>query len=148
VSKSRSTALEKSPLHLLHRASQSVADLFAREIKSDLTPRQLAVLTAVSRNEGCNQTEIVERTGIDRSTLAEMVRRLVNRGLVVRRRSRKDSRAYEVKLSPDGHQLLKSAEPLAKRVDDKVLHALGGRGGAFLENLSLLARRFETASET
>ncbi len=145
MSKRHSNALDRSPVHLLHRASQSVTDLFSREIKSDLTPRQLAVLTAVARNEGCNQTDIVEQTGIDRSTMAEMVRRLVDKGLIERRRSKKDTRAYVIKLSQNGQRILKSAEPLAKRVDDKVLHALGGRGTAFLDSLSLLAQRLEGA---
>jgi DNA-binding MarR family transcriptional regulator len=147
VSKRQSNALDRSPVHLLHRASQSVTDLFSRVIKSDLTPRQLAVLTAVARNEGCNQTDIVEQTGIDRSTMAEMVRRLVDKGLIERRRSKKDTRAYVIKLSQDGQRILKSAEPLAKRVDDKVLHALGGRSAAFLDSLSVLAQRLEGAAK-
>ncbi len=147
MSKRQSNALDRSPVHLLHRASQSVTDLFSRVIKSDLTPRQLAVLTAVARNEGCNQTDIVEQTGIDRSTMAEMVRRLVDKGLIERRRSKKDTRAYVIKLSQDGQRILKSAEPLAKRVDDKVLHALGGRSAAFLDSLSVLAQRLEGAAK-
>jgi MarR family transcriptional regulator, temperature-dependent positive regulator of motility len=148
VSKRTSSTLDRSPVHLLHRASQSVADLFARVIKSDLTPRQLAVLTAIARQEGCSQTDIVDQTGIDRSTVAEMVRRLVGKGLIERRRSKKDARAYVIKLSQDGHRVLKGAEPLARRVDDKVLHALGSRGGAFLDSLSLLAQRLEGTSKT
>jgi DNA-binding MarR family transcriptional regulator len=147
VSKSRRSVLDRSPVHLLHRASQTVADLFSREIKSDLTPRQLAVLTAVARNEGCNQTDIVDQTGIDRSTMAEMVRRLVQKGLIERRRSKKDTRAYVIKLSQVGLRVLKGAEPLAKRVDDKVLHALGSRSGAFLDSLSMLAQRLEGATK-
>jgi hypothetical protein len=46
-------------------------DLFKREIKSDLTPRQFVVLTVIAENEGCSQTDIVDATGIDRSTIAE-----------------------------------------------------------------------------
>jgi DNA-binding MarR family transcriptional regulator len=42
----------------------------------DLTPRQLAVLVTVANNEGLSQTGLVDRTGIDRSTLADIVRRL------------------------------------------------------------------------
>jgi len=56
--------LERSPLHLLHRAGQCAADLFQTELGADdLTPRQYAVLLTVSLNEGLNQTQLVERTG-------------------------------------------------------------------------------------
>ena len=63
--------LGRSPVHLLHRAEQCAEELFQAEIgDADLTARQLAVLTTVAENEGLSQTGIVERTGIDRSTLA------------------------------------------------------------------------------
>jgi DNA-binding MarR family transcriptional regulator len=71
-----------------------------------------------------SQTGVVERTGIDRSTLADIVRRLAKRSLVQRRRSRGDARAYVLKLSGEGDRVLRAAEPLAERVDARVLNAL------------------------
>ena len=135
--------LDRSPIHLLHRASQGVTDLFAKEIKSDLTPRQLTILRVVAQNEGCSQTNIVEHTGIDRSTMAEMVLRLVKKGMIERRRSRRDARAYVLKLTDEGRRILKNAEPLAKRVDEKILRVLGNRGSALLDNLATLVTRFD-----
>jgi DNA-binding MarR family transcriptional regulator len=52
----------------------------------DLAPRQHAVLVAVSQNEGLSQTNLVEKTGVDRSTLADIVRRMLKKGLLQRRR--------------------------------------------------------------
>jgi DNA-binding MarR family transcriptional regulator len=49
-------------------------------------------------NEGLSQTGIVARTGIDRSTLADLVRRLQRKGLLQRRRTKDDARAYAVKM--------------------------------------------------
>jgi hypothetical protein len=41
----RNGELDRSPVHLLHRASQVVEEIFQAEGRdSDLTPRQLAVL--------------------------------------------------------------------------------------------------------
>ena len=90
----------------------------------DLTPRQLAILIAVAEDEGANQTELVERTGIDRSTLAGLVRRLQRKRLLQRHRKKADARAYAVKLTDEGRRLLRTVEPLAKRVDERVLDAL------------------------
>ena len=47
-------------------------------------------------------------------------------GLLQRRRTREDARAYAVKLTEEGWRVLESADPLAKRVDERVLAALPG----------------------
>lgn len=90
----------------------------------DLTPRQYAVLVTVSQNEGLSQTDLVEKTGIDRSTLADIVRRMLKKSLLQRRRTKEDARAYAVKLTEEGWRVLKSAEPMARRVDDRILSVL------------------------
>jgi len=116
--------LNRSPLHLLHRAGQSAGNIFRAERTGNLTPRQLVVLMTVAQSEGLSQTGIVDSTGIDRSTVADVVQRLVKRKFLQRRRTREDARAYAVKLADEGWRVLRTAEPLAKRVDQRVLDAL------------------------
>ncbi len=107
--------------------------------EGDLTPRQYAVLVAVSQNEGLSQTQLVDKTGVDRSTLADIVRRMLKKGLLQRRRTKDDARAYAVKLTEEGWRILKAADPLAKRVDDKILAALPGQQRErFLQDLALI----------
>ena len=104
-----SNQLDHSPIHLLHRAGQCAGDIFHAEMKDgDLTPRQLAVLLTVAHDEGLSQTGLVEYTGIDRSTLADIVRRLQTKGLLKRRRTKADARAYAVKLTDEGRRALAS----------------------------------------
>src|SRR5215510_15455924 len=125
---SASDRLQRSPIHLLHRAGQCAGDIFNAEmLHGELTPRQFAVLYTVANKEGLSQTGLVERTGIDRSTLADIVRRMQKKGLLQRRRTKEDARAYAVKLTEEGRRVLRTAEPLAKRVDDRILEALPGR---------------------
>jgi DNA-binding MarR family transcriptional regulator len=120
--------LARSPIHLLHRAGQCAGDIFHAEMRVDgLTPRQLAVLVTVAQNEGLSQTGLVDRTGIDRSTLADIVRRMQRKGLLQRRRTKEDARAYAVKLTDEGRKALRTAEPLARKVDDRILEALPDR---------------------
>ena len=117
--------LERSPIHLLHRAGQCAGDIFQAEMGGgDLTPRQYAVLVTVAQHEGLSQTHLVERTGIDRSTLADVVRRMLKKGLLQRRRTKEDARAYAVKLTDEGWRALKTADPVAKRVDERLLSSL------------------------
>jgi DNA-binding MarR family transcriptional regulator len=92
--------LHRSLIHFLHRAGQCAGDIFHAEMKVErLTPRQLAVLLTVAQNEGLRQTNLVERTGIDRSTLADIVRRLQRKGLPRRRRTQEDARARDMRVT-------------------------------------------------
>ncbi len=116
---------DRSLLHLLHRAGQGADGAFASEVRDGaLTPRQFAVLAAVAERQGSNQTQIVERTGIDRSTLADIVKRLVSRGLLRRRRTKEDARAYAVALTQQGEALVAEAQGRLARVDEALLASL------------------------
>ena len=147
MSKEKTTErLERSPIHLLHRAGQCAGDVFQNEmVEGGLTPRQFAVLYTVAHNEGLSQTNLVERTGIDRSTLADIIRRMLKKGLLQRRRTKEDARAYAVKLTDEGSRMLKSAEPLARRVDDKILGVLTSQErDRFLQDLNKIVKALGT----
>lgn len=137
---SGSGRLDRSPIHLLHRAGQCAGDVFQGEIgQASLTPRQYAVLLTVAQNEGLSQTDLVAKTGVDRSTLADIVRRMLKKGLLQRRRTKEDARAYAVRLTDEGRRVLKTCEPLAKRVDDRILEALPAKNrDQFLADLALI----------
>ena len=114
-----------SLIHALHRASQVAEDRFARELGDiSITPRQLAVLAVIDAHDGLSQTDIVDATGIDRSTMADIVLRLIKRGLVSRKRTKHDARAYAVKLTADGSRVLAAAMPVLARVEAGLLKAL------------------------
>ena len=132
--------LNRSAMHLLHRAGQCAADIFSAEARtSGLTPRQFAVLMVVADQEGLTQTDLVERTGIDRSTLADIVARLLGRGLIQRRRAKQDARAYAIKLTPQGAKALREAQPGAAATDTRLLANLPpAKRQDFLDWLSLI----------
>jgi DNA-binding MarR family transcriptional regulator len=137
-------AIDRSPLHLLHRTSQCVELFFQNVMKGGLTPRQLAVMRMVAAHQGVSQTDIVERTGIDRSTTADLVRRLVKNGWLRRRRSRVDARAYEVKLTEAGTSILPVADRFGREIGARVLNALPTeRREAFMAALGAVVAQME-----
>lgn len=142
TSKDTLSRLDKSPIHLLHRAGQCAGDIFLAEMGGgDLTPRQYAVLVTVSQNEGLSQTSLVEKTGIDRSTLADVVRRMLKKGLLQRRRTKEDARAYAVKLTDEGWRALKASDPIARRVDDRLLSVLpSNQRDRFMQDLNTIVQ--------
>ena len=131
---------KNSAMHLLHRAGQFANDIFALEAgHCDLTPRQFTVLLTAAKDEGLTQTELVDRTGIDRSTLADIVSRLQSRGLIRRRKAKRDGRAYEIKLTEAGWRSLRQTEPCAAAADARLLSRLPpAKRQEFLEFLSLI----------
>lgn len=118
-------ALEKSPSHLLHRALQLALDIYADEQgEGGVTQRQYAVLAAVEAYEGLTQTDLVRATGIDRSTLADMVARMIVKGLLERQRSTADARANAVSLTEAGRLALTDAKPKMAAADARLLRLL------------------------
>lgn len=131
-----------SAIHLLHRAGQCADEMFSINLTTGtMTPRQFAVLKAVEATIEPSQTTLVEMTGIDRSTIADIVRRLVERGLVARKRTRRDARMYALRLTAKGSAALRSAEPAAQSTDEKLLAALApGERRAFIDALSRIVK--------
>lgn len=144
-SKKSGGALDRSPAHLLHRAQQKALDLFAAGATSNsggagsVTQRQYAVLSAVALHEGCAQAELVAATGIDRSTLAELVARMMAKDLLARERSKSDARANAVHLTEAGRAALEAAAPRAEAADAALLALLPkGKRDGFIDLLRLL----------
>ncbi|HVT54610.1 MAG TPA: MarR family transcriptional regulator [Xanthobacteraceae bacterium] len=117
--------LAQAPSHLIRRCQQYFGDLYAMEAGArELTPQQFTVLCALEHNEGVSQTALVEMTGIDRSTLAEMARRMVEKGLLSRERTEEDQRANAVAITANGRKALRSARSAADRAERALLDPL------------------------
>ena len=143
----RGGALAASPSHLIHRALQLALDIYAEETGPDgLTQRQFAVLEAVSHKAGLTQTDLVRATGIDRSTLADLVARMTTKGLLDREKSTIDARAKAVRLSATGEAALEAARPRVEAADKRIMALLPkGKRDGFLELLGELAGEADAA---
>ena len=133
--------LEGSPAHLLHRAQQRASDMTQQALRAvKLTPRQFAVLLALREDEGVTQSELVRRTGIDRSTLADMLARLGKRGLTHSRRTEEDQRANAVTITAEGTRLLQTVAPKVREAEERMIASLPDAvRGPFVAALQVLA---------
>ena len=75
------------------------------------------ILMVLRFNGPMSLTELSRTTGVTTSTLSRQVGRLVDQGLVSRRRSTKDSRAVRVRLRRDGEALFDSLWPTVARLE-------------------------------
>ncbi|HXA40867.1 MAG TPA: MarR family transcriptional regulator [Phenylobacterium sp.] len=142
-------ALEQSPSHLLHRALQRALDIYVEEFgEAGITQRQFAVLAAADEREGATQADLVRITGIDRSTLADMARRMIGKGLLERERSNVDARANAVRLTEAGREALTEARPKMASADARLLKLIsgGGRRATFLGLLRDLSKSADPAT--
>lgn len=130
-----------APGHLIRRSQQRAVDLFVAEVGEDgPTPRQFAILLSVHQNPGLAQTDLVRLTGIDRSTLTEILRRMAGRGWLSRDRRPADRRANALHLLPAGEAVLRAAFAPAARAQDRILEPIpAGERAAALDALRRLA---------
>lgn len=137
----RAAALAESPSHLLHRVLQRAVGIYAEEMGAEtLTQRQYAVLSAAAELDGPSQTDLVVLTGIDRSTLAELVARMIDKGLLQRERSAEDGRAKTVRLTEAGLAVLERARPRVRAADRRILALVAKpKREGFLKQLARVA---------
>jgi DNA-binding MarR family transcriptional regulator len=133
--------LALSPTHLLHRAQQLAANKSAQALRdAGLTIRQFALLEALSEQEGASQSQLVDATAIDRSTLADMVARMEKSGLITRDQASNDARAKSLTLTEEGRSALSRARPAVAEADRELLAILPkNRQGSLLAILTLMA---------
>ena len=118
-------ALYHMPGHLIRRAQQISTALFAEECAGfDLTSVQYAALLAIGANPGVDATRLSHLVAFDRSTLGDVIERMVAKGLLLRTASEGDRRVKLLHLSAAGQDLLERVAPAVRRVQERLLAPL------------------------
>jgi DNA-binding MarR family transcriptional regulator len=130
-----------SIVSLLHRVSQRANAAFAQSQNGHiLTTTQMFTLFAVDRLGSASQIRIAEETGVDRSTMSDVIRRLERAGLLKRKRSKPDLRKLEVALTESGRLMVKKASAISRDVDNMMLSRIpAARRQSFLDALRIIA---------
>ena len=79
------------------------------QTQAGISAAQLFVLSSLADGAASSLTELGDRTHTDRSSVADVVERLADAGLVERYRSAADRRRTEVRITSVGRSLLRSA---------------------------------------
>lgn len=113
------------PGPLLRRCYQRSRSIYTEVLgRSAPTPRQFAIMIAAYQLEEPTQSRISARTGVDRNTIADIVPRLVKRGLMEKLPMPGDSRAWELRLTKRGRTLVEKLVPLAVEMEEQLLAPL------------------------
>lgn len=113
------------PGFLVRRLHQIHVAMFFEECKAlNITPVQYAILTVLSVMPGLDQTSLGQEVGLDRTTTADVVRRLEERGLLERRENPADRRTRHVFLTKEGKSVVVSLRADMARAQERMLAPL------------------------
>lgn len=115
--------LENAVFHLMRRVIQDHGARWQAR-SPELTKPQYAALTAIDETPGIEQAALGRRAAIDKATLAAMLTRLEQRGLVVRSVDHYDRRRRQLELTADGRRVLRDTTALANSINTGMLDRL------------------------
>jgi len=123
------------PGHLLRRAVQVMNLLWDEEVSHTITSPQFAILNALYSEPNLDQRTLGLRVSLDRSTMAEVVSRLSNRGLIRTERDRRDGRRKTIALTAKGLQAVQHLIPRTHAMTARLVGPLDVRQRAELLQL-------------
>lgn len=128
--------------HLIRRAQQFNTKCWIDEFGSELTGPQYAVLAAVARWAGIDQTRAGELASLDKSTGADVINRLTSMGWLIRVNDTGDRRKRVLRLSSPARAALRDITPRVQKVHGKLLAGFtAGDAGEFIRLLAKVAYR-------
>ena len=123
--------------HLIRRAEQRHVSAWQSH-SPEATNVQFAALSVIARLPGASQRELGDELDLDRSTIADLVRRLEGNGLITRDGSTVDRRRFELYLTEAGRNELERLRPIALLIEEELF------GGMSAEDLATFRRLLKT----
>ncbi|MFE5485384.1 MarR family winged helix-turn-helix transcriptional regulator [Streptomyces sp. NPDC056527] len=141
-------ALTAAPGYQVRRLYQAYLAVWAREVDPVLTGPQFAVLQTVEANPGRDQRSMAAAVSLDTSTMADVARRLENRGLLARHTAASDGRRKLLYLTDAGRETLREANDRTRSLDKILLESFGEAERApLVATLQALADHWEGLAE-
>lgn len=137
--------LRMAPGHVVRRLHQAYAAAWTRYVDPVLTGPQYAVLMAANAYPDIDQGSIAGRVALDRSTMADVCRRLEDRGLIRRETAPGDGRRKLLYLTETGSEVLATVGERVRRLHEEMLS--GDDTAAFLERLNGLVKRWDSLAD-
>ena len=140
--------LYDKPGYQIRRLRQIAASIFAEHAAPfGVTSQQYTTLHALGAFASLEQYELCEVVSLDRSTMATLLVRLEEKGLVRRSPSKLDKRRRHVMLTPRGRRLLDAMAPVLAEVQERILAPLPPADRvAFERILKALVERHDAAT--
>jgi DNA-binding MarR family transcriptional regulator len=109
--------LSKFTGSLVRRAQQRHLAVWQSEVSTEITSVQYAALEILHRTPGVNQRQLGDELDVDRSTIADLVARMVRNELIERSDDPVDKRSYVLFLTSEGKKQLAALRPHVEQVE-------------------------------
>lgn len=119
----------------MRRAQQRHAAVWLSEVSAEITSVQYAALEILRETPGLNQRQLGDALDVDRSTIADLVARMVRNGLIERSDDPADRRSYVLFLTADGKKQLTVLRPRVEEVERILTARLSQKEGLELRRL-------------
>lgn len=138
--------IRRAPGFLARRLYQAYTAAWTRQVDGALTGPQYSVLATIAEHPRVDQGSLATSVALDRSTMADVCRRLEERGLIERTTAPSDGRRKLLCLTSEGRGVLKAVRDRVAELDGQLL-AEHGDGTDLIEELVALARTWENVAE-
>lgn len=124
---------------------RTIGNMIKQNVHEDVTTDQYIILQFINQHESTTASEIAQAFYVGRSAITAIVNRLVEKELIVRKRSEKDRRIVSLMLSERGKKIVKATEEEIYRVlEDKLSHFNVEDIELFLHSIEKLAKLMES----
>ncbi|HEY2193547.1 MAG TPA: MarR family winged helix-turn-helix transcriptional regulator [Actinomycetospora sp.] len=141
--------LRSAPGFLVRRLYQAYAAAWLRHVDTALTGPQFAVMTAVQSYPRVDQGSLANSVALDRSTMADVCRRLEDRALIQRDTAPADGRRKLLTLTPQGESVLAEVTRRVARLNLRLMNGGDDNAGfgSLLSALDELSERWEQVAD-
>jgi DNA-binding MarR family transcriptional regulator len=109
-------------------ASRYAHELVALELRAaGVVPSEYGFLSFIGSLQPVTRTKLTEAIGLRRTTVRDVVKRLIERGHVLEVENPKDGRSTLLVLTPEGREIWDLGQPAIKRVLEAIDERLGGK---------------------
>ena len=123
---------------LSNRISDSLANKYRKRF--GINVHEWRILSALGEEKKLSAVAITNRIAMDKVTVSRAVKRLIEKGLILKDLDSKDQRSYELALSGDGIKIYQQLVPIALAHEQEVIANLSTNEK---ENLLELLRKLD-----
>jgi DNA-binding MarR family transcriptional regulator len=103
-------------------AIKSGSRLFEQRIGLDVY--HVRILRLIDDSPGITFTQLASQTRLERTATSRILQRLIKPGLVERTNDATDARQFHLTVTPQGHKLRRTSDPLTKELEALMLQPL------------------------